>query len=74
MITVDADISGSVAAERSVLDKVRKVTSGRVQTLNSVEKKANRQIKSVCRNAGLPDPAAVNDVRELFLRHRLVNL
>ena len=72
MITVDALLAGSEAAERSALDKVRKVTLGRVRTLNSDRNRAALQITAICRKASLPAPAIVDDVRVLLLRHGLV--
>ena len=74
MVTVDALISGSEAAERSALQRVRSVIQGPLRVLNSNKSRAEGQIKSMCRRASLPIPAAIDDVRQLFLRHRLVSL
>jgi hypothetical protein len=73
MVTVDAQISGSKAAEEAALDRIRKGMGKYRLTLNSDNKRAHRQIEKLCRSGKLPKPIAPEDVRKLLLHHRLIN-
>lgn len=74
MVTVDAQISGSEAAEKAALGRMRKGMGRHLLTLNSDKKKSDQQIRKVCRNGNLPRPIVAESVRELLLQNRLVSL
>ncbi len=72
MVTVDAQLSGSKAAEESALDRMHKGAGKYLLTLNRNSAVAHRQIGKICRNGNLPKPLVPEDVRQLLLQHRLV--
>lgn len=73
MITIDAQISGSKAAEVSILSQVKKCNSPVRLTLNSDKNRAIGQINKLCRNANLPKPLMTEMVSKLFIDNGLVS-
>lgn len=71
MITVDAQLSGSDAAERAALVRIRS-TIDPIPTLSRDDRRMRRAIRSICRRAGLPSPQDIHAVKNLLLQHRLV--
>ncbi len=73
MVTVDAQISGSKAAEEAALSRIRKGMGINRITLSSNDKRVHQQICSICRNGNLPRPIVLEEVRQLLLQHGLVS-
>jgi len=72
MITVDAQLSGSQAAEAAALARIR-ATADLIPTLSPVDKRMRKTIRGVCRRAGLPSPHDILTLRGLLLQQRLVS-
>ncbi len=72
MITVDAELSGSTAAETAALEKLR-ARGKQVLTLGSKKASITRKIRSICFAVGLPNPADEAIVLKYFLDNRVVS-
>jgi hypothetical protein len=72
MITVDAQLSGSDAAERVALERIRS-TTGLIPTLSAVDKRMRKTIRGICRRASLPPPHDIPALKSLLLQQRLVS-
>lgn len=73
MVTLDAEISGSSIAERVIVERIRVSRGPLTPTLSSDPRKVAHLMKRLCRNANLPPPHSVDDLCQLFLRHRIVS-
>ena len=74
MITTDAEISGSKAAETAALNRMRKGLSSRRLTMSANPTRQNQQIRKVCRNGNLPPPLNVSVVRQILLEQGLISI
>lgn len=73
MVTVDAEISGSIIAERAVVERIRVGRGPLTPTLSSNPKRVEQLMKNLCRNANIPAPKAIQEICQLLLDNRIVS-
>ena len=73
MVTIDAQISGSKAAEEAALERMRVGIGKNKPTLSSNSRRSIQQISKICRHGKLPKPVLVDEIRILLLEQRMVS-